>query len=124
VYNRNCTGIAPVIKSKGDTMPRKKGDKPKTRSPQLVVRIPDLLEKDLLSAADGLGVDLSNLVRMILTEHVGEYSERGRIARERRKSPPPKPTAPPKPAAPPMPTAPPPGRLPPDPEPHQRALDL
>lgn len=67
-------------------MPRKKSSKAMHQSIQLVVRVPEVLERDLMLAAEGLGLDQSNLVRMILTEHVAEYIERGQGALVRTKA--------------------------------------
>lgn len=63
-------------------MPRKKDDKPARGSPQLVVRLSAQLDKDLRAAAGGLDLDVSNMVRMLLTEHLGDYIRRGVRARK------------------------------------------
>jgi hypothetical protein len=47
---------------------------------QIVFRLPQDLHDALLTAAAGLGLDLSNLLRMMIAEHVAEYIERGRRA--------------------------------------------
>jgi hypothetical protein len=52
-------------------------------SPQLVVRISEELDQALREAANGLELDLSALVRLMLVEHVAEYVERGVAAAER-----------------------------------------
>jgi hypothetical protein len=52
-------------------------------SPQLVVRISEELDRSLREAANGLELDLSALVRLMLVEHVAEYVERGVAAGER-----------------------------------------
>ena len=65
-------------------MPRKKGVTDETRP--LIVRIAVRLDDDLRLAAQGLGVDVSNLVRMVLIEHVPTYIERGLDARRRAES--------------------------------------
>ena len=62
-------------------MPRKKTDPPARGSPQRVVRLSDRLDRDVKAAA-GLDLDVSNLVRMVLTAHLGEYIDRGRRARQ------------------------------------------
>ncbi len=64
-------------------MPKRKPGYERTSQPQLVVRIPDQLDETLRQIVDLLGVDLSGLVRMILTEHAAEYVERGLAARNR-----------------------------------------
>ena len=61
----------------------KKAGRRRTVRPQLVVRISEDLDQSLREAADGLELDLSGLVRMILAEHVGAYVERGVAAGER-----------------------------------------
>jgi len=60
-------------------MPQKKGP---TAIParQVVFRIPADLHDALQTAATGLGIDLSNLLRMMIAEHVPEYIARGRKA--------------------------------------------
>jgi len=60
-------------------MPKKKGP---TAIPamQVVFRIPADLHDALQTAATGLGIDLSNLLRMMIAEHVPEYIARGRKA--------------------------------------------
>jgi hypothetical protein len=47
---------------------------------QVVFRLPQNLHDALQAAAAGLGLDLSNLLRMMIAEHVPEYVERGRRA--------------------------------------------
>jgi len=64
-------------------MPRKKGT---VGTKTLIVRLTEQLHADLRIGADGLGMDVSNLVRMILVEHVPTYIERGRDARRRAES--------------------------------------
>lgn len=64
-------------------MPRKKGKDARSSGPQLVVRITEPLDLDLRCASDLLGVDMSNLVRMILTEHTPDYLKRGFDAKKR-----------------------------------------
>src|SRR5262245_12740899 len=44
---------------------------------QVVFRVPRVLHDALQAAAAGLGLDLSNLLRMMVAEHVAEYVERG-----------------------------------------------
>ena len=60
-------------------MPRKKqsGEPPAV---QIVFRLTRDLHDALLAAAAGLGLDLSNLLRMMIAEHVGAYLERGKRA--------------------------------------------
>jgi len=65
-------------------MPRKKdAGKPAESQPQ-VVQIVFRISRDqhaaLQAAAAGLGLDLSNLLRMMILEHVPEYVERGKRA--------------------------------------------
>ncbi|MFO0798287.1 MAG: hypothetical protein U0804_12490 [Gemmataceae bacterium] len=62
-------------------MPRKKGGTVGTRT--LIVRVHEQVDLDLRTAAEGLGVDVSNLVRMIFVERLPEYIERGLDARRR-----------------------------------------
>src|SRR5262249_53758208 len=65
---------------KGSTsMPRKKksGELPVV---QVVFRITRDLHDALLTAAAGLGLDTSNLLRMMVAEHVAAYIERGKRA--------------------------------------------
>jgi hypothetical protein len=60
-------------------MPKKKpSQSDEVPAVQLAVRVPKALFDALQAAAAGLNVDLSNLVRLALSEHVGEYVERGR----------------------------------------------
>ena len=59
-------------------MPKKQLDV--VASVQVVFRLPGGLHAALQAAAVGLGVDLSNLLRMLIAEHVAEYIERGRKA--------------------------------------------
>jgi hypothetical protein len=59
-------------------MPKKKGEVVETV--QVVFRVPADLHAALLAAAAGLGLDLSNLLRMVIAEHAAEYVERGRRA--------------------------------------------
>ena len=47
---------------------------------QVVFRVPRGFHDALQAAAAGLGLDLSNLLRMMVAEHVAEYVERGRRA--------------------------------------------
>ena len=61
----------------------KLGMKRTTKTPQLVVRVSGELDGHLRAAAQGLGLDLSGLVRMMLTEHVAAYIERGLAAKAR-----------------------------------------
>src|SRR5262249_56982923 len=60
-------------------MPRKKksGELPVV---QIVFRITRDLHDALLTAAAGLGLDLSNLLRMMVAAHVSEYIDRGKRA--------------------------------------------
>jgi hypothetical protein len=63
-------------------MAKKRSDARRKVPPQLVVRISEDLDQNLRKAADGLGLDLSGLVRMVLTEHVAEYVRRGIKSRQ------------------------------------------
>jgi hypothetical protein len=47
---------------------------------QIVFRVGKTMHDALLTAAAGLGVDLSNLLRMMIAEKIPEYIERGRRA--------------------------------------------
>ena len=71
-----------LMTRKDDMMPKKKGS---TAVPamQVVFRIPADLHDALQTAASGLGIDLSNLLRMMIAEHVPEYIGRGRRAANR-----------------------------------------
>jgi hypothetical protein len=60
-------------------MPRKKQPS-EAPAVQVVFRVPQVLHDALTTAAAGLSVDLSNLLRMMIAEHVAEYIERGRRA--------------------------------------------
>jgi hypothetical protein len=60
-------------------MPRKKQPS-EAPAVQVVFRVPQDLHDALTTAAAGLSVDLSNLLRMMIAEHVAEYIERGRRA--------------------------------------------
>jgi hypothetical protein len=60
-------------------MPRKK-QPDVVASMQIVFRVGEPLYLALQAAAAGLGVDLSNLLRMILAENIGQYLARGRKA--------------------------------------------
>jgi len=64
-------------------MPKRKPGYVRKSLPQLVVRIPEQLDETLRQVVDLLGIDMSGLVRMILTEHAAEYVERGLAARDR-----------------------------------------
>ena len=64
-------------------MPRTKGGTVGPKAMQLVVRLNPQLDADVRAAAGGLGIDVSNLVRMVLTEHIAEYIGRGLSARKR-----------------------------------------
>jgi hypothetical protein len=59
-------------------MPKKQLDV--VASVQVVVRLPGSLHNALQAAAVGLGLDMSNLLRLVLSEHIGEYVTRGRKA--------------------------------------------
>jgi antitoxin component of RelBE/YafQ-DinJ toxin-antitoxin module len=62
-------------------MPRKKGAS--VGSHVLLVRVNERIDQDLHIAAEGLGIDISNLVRMVLIEQLPTYIERGIDARKR-----------------------------------------
>jgi hypothetical protein len=62
-------------------MPRKKTSTGWTKV--LMIRISEQQDKDLRIAAEALGLDLSNLVRLIFTEHLPEYMARGEGAARR-----------------------------------------
>ncbi len=64
-------------------MPKRKAAGSVGAAPQLVVRVSRELDGDLRAAAAALDIDVSNLVRMVLTEHLGEYIERGVLARKK-----------------------------------------
>jgi hypothetical protein len=65
---------------KGPTVPKKKQQPDAVPAAQVVFRLPQNLHDALQLAAAGLGLDLSNLLRMMIAEHVPEYIERGRRA--------------------------------------------
>ncbi len=60
-------------------MPRKKlsGETPGV---QIVFRVPQNLRDALGIAADGLNLDLSSLLRLLIAEHLPEYIERAKQA--------------------------------------------
>ena len=60
-------------------MPRKKKSS-ELPVVQIVFRITRDLHDALLTAAAGLGLDTSNLLRMMVAEHVAAYIERGKRA--------------------------------------------
>jgi hypothetical protein len=60
-------------------MPKKK-QPGEAETLQIVFRVPKELHNALQTAGAGLGLDLSNLLRMLIAEHVAEYIERGRRA--------------------------------------------
>ena len=60
-------------------MPRKKKSS-ELPVVQIVFRITRDLHDALLTAAAGLGLDLSNLLRMMVAEHVAEYIDRAKRA--------------------------------------------
>jgi hypothetical protein len=60
-------------------MPKKKQAQ-EIASEQIVFRLAQPLYEAVLLAAQGLGLDLSNLLRMLIAEHVAEYIERGKRA--------------------------------------------
>lgn len=62
-------------------MPRKKSQSGPTRT--LIVRVSEQIDDDLRAAAAGLGVDVSNLVRLIFSEQLPTYLLRGVDARQR-----------------------------------------
>lgn len=62
-------------------MPRKKNIAGETCP--LIVRIPVQIDRDLRLAADLLGVNVSNLVRLVLIENIPTYIDRGLDARKR-----------------------------------------
>ena len=64
-------------------MPRKKGT---VGTKTLIVRLSQRQDEDLRIAAEGLGLDVSNLVRLIFIEQVPAYIERGRDAKLRAES--------------------------------------
>ena len=57
-------------------MPKKKR-LDEVQAVQVVFRVPRGFHDALQAAAAGLGLDLSNLLRMMVAEHVAEYVERG-----------------------------------------------
>ena len=61
-------------------MPRKKNKSGELPVVQIVFRITRDLHDALLTAAAGLGLDTSNLLRMMVAEHVAAYIERGKRA--------------------------------------------
>src|SRR3954470_18558403 len=65
---------------KGPTVPKKKKQPDAVPAAQVVFRLPQKLHDALQVAAAGLGLDLSNLLRMMIAEHVPEYIERGHRA--------------------------------------------
>jgi hypothetical protein len=50
---------------------------------QIVFRVPASLHVALQEAMDLLNVDMSNLLRMMISEHIGEYIARGKKGKER-----------------------------------------
>jgi hypothetical protein len=62
-------------------MPKKKNETAWTKT--LIVRISQQQDEDLRIAAEVLGLDVSNLVRVLLTEHLPDYMARGKDAANR-----------------------------------------
>src|SRR6266545_2942615 len=62
-------------------MPRKKSGTIWTKT--LIVRLSEQQDGDLRVAAESLGMDVSNLVRLIFTEHLPSYMERAENAAQR-----------------------------------------
>jgi hypothetical protein len=60
-------------------MPKKK-IQPEQPSVQIVFRVPADLHEALQTAATSLTLDMSNLLRLMITEHVAEYIKRGEQA--------------------------------------------
>lgn len=66
-------------------MPKKAKQSPgKERLVQIVFRATAAQHEALLEATELLGVDLSNLLRLMISEHVGEYIARGKKGEESR----------------------------------------
>lgn len=61
-------------------MARKKRGKPKLPTHQLVVRLTAEMDHDLRWASEGLGMDVSDLVRMLLKLHLPEYFKKAQDA--------------------------------------------
>jgi hypothetical protein len=62
-------------------MPRKKTGTIWTET--LIVRLSEQQDDDLRKTAEALGMDVSNLVRLIFTEHLPAYMERAEGAAQR-----------------------------------------
>jgi hypothetical protein len=62
-----------AILDRGEQVAKKKKPGPGSGGRQVAFRAPDDLYADLERAAHGLGLDVSNLIRMILRRHVGAY---------------------------------------------------
>ena len=63
-------------------MPKGKSDTEKISSGRPInFRAPDDLAKRLDSVGEALGLDISNLVRMILYENIAPYEERAAVLR-------------------------------------------
>jgi hypothetical protein len=76
-----------VVELGGGPVAKKKNrPSPGTGGKQLAFRAPDELLADLSFAADGLGLDLSNLIRMVLVENIRPYVERAREVLARREN--------------------------------------
>lgn len=68
------------------TKPKEDGQKSAGRPPtgkQVNVRIPLPIVADLEFIAESMGLDLSHVVRIILTDHVAQYLEEARERRHR-----------------------------------------
>src|SRR5262249_20289622 len=70
---------SPRARKGSASMPRKK-QSGELSVVQIVFRITRDLHDALLTASAGLGLDLSNLLRMMVAEHVAEYIDRGKRA--------------------------------------------
>jgi hypothetical protein len=64
-------------------MAKRQNGRSKKPSPQLVVRLPPDMNEDLREAARGLGMDVSDLVRMMLKLNLPSYLKQARDARDR-----------------------------------------
>jgi hypothetical protein len=71
---------AEASSEKGERAMPKKKQAQEIASEQVVFRLGQPLRAAVLMAAQGLGLDLSNLLRMMIAEHVAEYIGRGKRA--------------------------------------------
>lgn len=69
----------------GGAVGRKKPDEKASDGKQINFRAPNDLASELEDVAEALGLDVSNLVRMVLRENLAQYRERADRIRQQKK---------------------------------------